>query len=112
MSCTLTRIPVSAALNAALQHIADVQLAPEPSQIDGLALVGESGVAPDHERASHPREIGREVLRDPVDEMLLLLAAAEIGEWQDDDREARRALSAGRGGQGAGALRSAPVLIE
>ena len=73
---------------------------------------GESGVAPDHERASHPREIGREVLRDPVDEMLLLLAAAEIGEWQDDDREARRALSAGRGGQGAGALRSAPVLTE
>ena len=43
----------SAALDAALQHIADVQLAPDLLQIDGLALVGECGVAPDHERAAN-----------------------------------------------------------
>ena len=36
---------VSAALDAALEHIADVQLAPDLLQIERLALVGESGVA-------------------------------------------------------------------
>ena len=40
--------------------------------------------------ASYPREVGRQALRDPVDEMLLLRVAADIGERQNDDREARR----------------------
>ena len=38
---------VAAALEAALEDIADVQLAPDLLQIDGFALVSESGVAPD-----------------------------------------------------------------
>ena len=63
---------VSAALNAALEDIADVQLAADLLQIDGFALVGEGGVAPDHDGAPYARKIGREALRDPVDEMLLL----------------------------------------
>ena len=41
----------SAALDAAFQHIAELQLTADLLQIDGLALVGERGVAPDHERA-------------------------------------------------------------
>ena len=41
----------AAALDAALEDIADVQLAADLLQIDGLPLVGEGGVAPDHERA-------------------------------------------------------------
>ena len=81
---------ISAALNAALEDITDVQLAPDLLQVDGFALVGECGVAPDHERASNTRKIGRQALRDPVDEMLLLRVAADIGERQNDDREARR----------------------
>src|SRR5277367_4650802 len=80
---------VSAALNAALQHVADVQFAADLLQIDGLALEGESGVTPDHERASNPRKIGRQALCDPVDEMLLLRAASDICERQNDQREAR-----------------------
>ena len=71
---------VPAALDAALEDIADVQLAADLLQIDGFALVGECGVAPDHERASNARKIGRQALRDPVDEMLLLRVAADIGE--------------------------------
>ena len=92
----------SAALNAALEHIADVQIAADLLQVDGLALVSESGVAPDHERAANARKIGRQALRDAVDEMLLLHAASDIGERQDDHREARRALSVRRGGGGRG----------
>jgi hypothetical protein len=41
--------PVSAALNAALQNVPHVQFAPDLFNIEGLALVGESGVARDHE---------------------------------------------------------------
>ena len=101
---------VSAALNAALEHIADVQLAADLLQIDGLALVGEGGVAPDHERAANPRKIGRQALRDAVDEILLLRVAADIGERQDDDREARRPLTFRCGGGGRGRGARAPIL--
>ena len=96
---------VPAALNAAFEDIADVQFAADLLQIDGLALVGEGGVAPDHDRASYPRKIGRQALRDPVDEMLLLRIAADIGERQDDDRQARRGgfSDAGTGAGFAGA---------
>ena len=89
---------VSAALNAALEDIADVQFAPDRLHVERLAFVGESRIAGDHERAANAREIGRQALGDPVDEMLLLRVAADIGERQDDDRQARR-----RGSSDAGA---------
>ena len=79
---------VSAALNAAFEDIANVQLAPDLLQIDGLALVGERRITRDYDRAPYAREVGREALGDPVDEMLLLPVAADIGERQDDHREA------------------------
>ena len=83
---------VSAALDAALEDIADVQVAPDRLHVEQLALVRERRVAGDHDGASNSRKIGRQVLRDPVDEMLLLRVAAEIGEGQDDHRKARRPL--------------------
>ena len=43
---------VAAALNAAFQHVADVQLAPDLLQVDRLALVGERRVAGDDEGAA------------------------------------------------------------
>jgi hypothetical protein len=45
---------VSAALDAALQDITGVQLAPALLQIDGLALVGGGAVAPDHDGMPYP----------------------------------------------------------
>ena len=41
--------PISAALDAALEDIADVQLVADLLQIDALAFIGEGCVAPDHE---------------------------------------------------------------
>ena len=90
---------VSAALDAALEDIADVQLAADRLHVERLALVGERRIAGDHEGASNAREVGRQALRDPVDEMLLLRVAADIGERQDDDREARRGGFFGRWGR-------------
>ena len=82
--------PIAGALNAALQHIPHVQLAPDLLQIDMFSLVGEGSVAPDHERAGDAREIGGQALRHAIDEIFLLWIAAEIGEGQDHDGEAWR----------------------
>ena len=81
---------VSAALDAAFKHIADVQFAADLLQIDGFAFVSERCVTADHEGASYARKVGRQALSDAVDEMFLLWIAAKVGERQDDDRQARR----------------------
>ena len=44
---------VSAALNAALEDIADVQLAPDRLHVERLAFVGERRIAGDHDGASY-----------------------------------------------------------
>ena len=100
----------AAALDAALQHIADVQLAADLLHIERLALVGEGRVAGDDEGAANARQIGRQALRDPVDEMLLLRSAADVGERQDDDREAGRARLVGSMADGARAAPAEPIL--
>ena len=81
---------VSAALNAALEDIADIQLAPDYLHIVRLTFEGERRVARDDVSAPNAREVGGQALRDPVDEMLLFRVAADIGEGQDDHRKARR----------------------
>src|ERR1700735_3758509 len=90
---------VSAALDATLQNVADVQLAPDRLRVERLAFVCERRIASDHDSASYPREVGRGAFRDPVDEMLLLRVAADIGERQDDDRETPRDGFFSRGGR-------------
>ena len=81
---------VAGALHAALEDVTDVQLAPDRLHVERLALVGERRIAGDHDRASYRGEIGRQALGHSVDEMLLLRLASDIGERQDDNREARR----------------------
>ena len=71
-------------------------------EINAPALVGEGGVATDHERAADAREIRGQAVGHAVDEMLLLGIAAEVGERQNRDGEARRLLLVRRGGGGGG----------
>ena len=78
------------ALNAALENIADVQLAADLFHIAASALVVERSVARDHEGAPNAREIGGQTLADAVDEIVLLRVAGQVGEGQNDDGEARR----------------------
>ena len=81
---------VAAALHRAFEDIAHVQFAADLLQIDGLALVGEGGVAPDDERAGDAREVGGQALGHAIDEIFLLGIAADIGEGENDDGETRR----------------------
>jgi len=70
--------------------MADAQLATDLLRVDPPALVGERGIARDHKHAGDPRQIGRQVLGDPVREILLLRVVAEIGKGQHNDRQPRR----------------------
>ena len=77
--------PLAAALDASLKHIANVELAPDPLEIDRLASEREGSVSPDHQHAAHAREIRSQAFRDPVDEIFLLGIAADVSEWQHHD---------------------------
>jgi hypothetical protein len=81
---------IAAALYAALDDIADVQLAPNCLHVEQLAFVGKRRISGDYDAASYARKIGREALSDSVDEMLRFGIATQVGERQHDHREARR----------------------
>jgi hypothetical protein len=82
---------------AALQYIAHTKLAADLLRVDRLVLVGESRIAGDHEHSRKPRQIGRQIVSDPVREILLLAVIAEVGKRQDDSRQAWRASRRGHG---------------
>jgi hypothetical protein len=74
--------PIAAALNASFQHIAHVQFAADLPHIEGLALVGEGGVARDHKGTRNAREIGGQALGHAIDEVVLLGITAQVRERQ------------------------------
>jgi hypothetical protein len=77
-------------LDTAFQHIADAELAADLLCGERLVAIREGGMARDHERVRDPRQIGRQIVGDPVRKVLLVGVAAEIDEGQYDDRQARR----------------------
>src|SRR5437660_1631813 len=54
------------------EHIANAELTADLLCVDRFALIGESRVAGDHEAAGDPREIGSQVVGDPVSEIFLV----------------------------------------
>src|SRR4029077_6006480 len=74
----------------ALQYIPHVQLAPDLLQIDMSSLVGEGGVAPDHERTGYARQVCSQTFGHAINEIILFWITAQIGKGQNDDRKARR----------------------
>jgi hypothetical protein len=71
------------------------QLSSDLLGVDPLALIGERGIARDHEHVRDPRQIRRQILGDSVREILLLRVIAEVGERQHHDRQARRSGTLG-----------------
>jgi len=76
--------------DASFEHIAHAQLATNLLRVDRFVPICEGGVARDDEAVLHPRQIGRQILGDPVRKILLAGVIAEIGKGQHDDRQARR----------------------
>jgi hypothetical protein len=71
--------------DAALEHKAHAQVAPDLLHFDRPALVGEGGVARDDEQARDLREVGDQVFGHAVSKILLLRVAAHVLERQDCD---------------------------
>ena len=63
---------ITAPLNAAFQDITDPLLPPNLANIDCLILIGEGGIAGDHEEPRNLRQGGNNVFGNPVGEVLLL----------------------------------------
>ena len=82
----------AAALDAALEQAADVEVPADLLHVDSFAPVGERGVAGDDKSPGNAGEVARQALCDPVHEGILLGAAAEVQERQHDDGEPGRRL--------------------
>src|SRR6476620_5525961 len=95
--------PLSRPANAALQDVADAELAGDLLHVDRSILVGECGVAGDHEQPPDARELGDQILGNAVGEVALVAIRAHVGEGQYDQRgllgqnELLRRVRAGRG---------------
>src|ERR1700676_3178980 len=75
---------------APLQKKADAAFATNLPCIDRLALVSQSGCARNDEGAWQAREVGGEIVRDSVREVVVLSVAAEIAEGQDESSSPAR----------------------
>src|SRR5271170_8305735 len=82
--------------DAPFKHVSDPQVAVDLLGIGRLCPVGERGIARDHEHVRESREVGRQILGDPVREILLLWIVAQIGERQYHYRQARWRIYAAR----------------
>src|SRR5438552_131822 len=77
---------IAAFAQAALEHVANAELAPDLLDVDDLALVGEARIPRDHEQPIDPRQAGDDILDHAVGEILLLGIAAHVLERQHRDR--------------------------
>ena len=64
--------------HAALEHIADTELAADLLDVDGTAFVGEARIARDHEQRSKVRERGDDVVHHAIRKVFLLGIAAHV----------------------------------
>ena len=79
--------------HASLDHVVDAEFLGDAARRHRLALVHEDGVARDDEEVAEARQLGDDVLGQPVGEELLLRIAAHVGEGQHGDRgNARRGV--------------------
>src|SRR6516165_6245511 len=69
--------PVAQPADAAFEHITHPKLAPDLLGLDPLSLIGECGIARDHKHVRDARQIGRQILGDPICKVLLLRVVAE-----------------------------------
>ena len=76
--------------HAALDDVAHAQLAGDGADVDRRRAIGEARIAGDDEQAGDLRQVGDEVLDQPVGEIFLVGIAAHVGEGQHRDRRLAR----------------------
>ena len=76
--------------DAPFEYVTHPKLLADLPGVDPLVLIGERRIARDHEHTRNPRQIGCQILGNPVRKILLLPVVAEACKGQDDDRQAWR----------------------
>ena len=74
--------PIAGAPDAAFDHVTHAQLARHLADVHGRTLVGERRAARNHKKLAVARQVGDDVLGDPIGEIFLFGIAAHIGERQ------------------------------
>ena len=91
--------------DASFEQIAHIKIAADLPGVDLLPPVGKGSASCHHKTARQcTGQIGRQILGDPVDEIILLRIAAQVCEWQYNDRQSgcplgRHALRTGQSPQ-------------
>src|SRR5262245_2066670 len=78
--------PPRCAADASLEYVANPKLLADLPQVDRRVPVAEARVASDHEEFGEAGELGDDVLRDPVAEIVVLASTAQIDERKNSDR--------------------------
>ena len=78
--------PPARLADAALQDVADAEVASDLFDVRGAPFVFEARVAGDDEEPARPRQGGDDVLGHAVGKVILFGIAAHVGEWQDGER--------------------------
>jgi len=63
--------------DASFEQVTHAQFAPNPPRVDGLVLVSEGGIARNYQAVPDPRQIGRQILSNPIGEILLFGVVTE-----------------------------------
>jgi len=82
--------PLATLADAAFEHVAHAEFLGDLLDVNGPALVGEGGIAGDHEEPPHLRQGRENILADAVAEILLLGIVAHVLECEHGDRRAVR----------------------
>src|SRR6202008_811357 len=71
--------PITGPADAAFEDIADAEFTAELFNVYRSALVGKGSAAGDNKAACDPREIGGQIVGDPVDETFQIRLVREVG---------------------------------
>ena len=83
-------------MHGALYGPTNAQVLAERLEIDLLVLIGKSRPAPDHKCTGYLCEVGRQVSRNTVREIVLLRIIVEVRKGKDDKRQAGSDIGPGR----------------
>jgi hypothetical protein len=81
--------PLAGPSDVTFEHITYAEFAPDLLYVDGFTLERKCGVVRDHEGAGKSRQLGRNVLGQAIDEIVLPGITTDIGKRQYDNGEAR-----------------------
>src|SRR6516225_8907064 len=80
--------PITQPTDAPFEQVSYTEVEADLLGVNRLVPIGECRIARYYEHIRQPRQIGRQILSNPICEVLLLGIGVKVGERQYDDRQA------------------------